>query len=452
MISPSSVTLHRISTSIIKPPPSSLDSRRVSYLTPYDLFTLSMHYIQNGLLFCHPVTLDLIAGLKTALSLTLHHFRPLAGRLVSEPTCDASGGGIQVYVDWNDQGAEFIHASAPHVSAADVASPDVPCFLHPSFFPLNGAVSYDGHSLPLLSTQLTELADGFFLACSFNHSVGDGTAYWHFFNVWAEITRNGGGDGSLISQPPVLDRWSFEGGSGRHLQLPFTHPNQFIERFAPPGPPRERVFHFSSESIAHLKAKANQESNSTVTISSFQSVAALVWRSVTRARGLPAERTTGCAAVINDRTRLQPPLPTEYFGGVVWVVRATAEVGELLERGLGCGAMLVHEAVTGRTDGAVRRSVKGWAEEPFMYPLSLYDRYGVKMGSSARFNVYGCDFGWGQPVAVRSGAANKHDGKVTFHPGREGGGSMDLEICLKPETMEALLHDEEFMSVVNFPA
>jgi hypothetical protein len=35
----------------------------------------------------------------------------------------------------------------------------------------------------------------------------------------------------------------------------------------------------------------------------------------------------------------------------------------------------------------------------------------VMMGSSPRFPMYDNDFGWGRPVGVRSGWANKFDGK-----------------------------------------
>ena len=54
----------------------------------------------------------------------------------------------------------------------------------------------------------------------------------------------------------------------------------------------------------------------------------------------------------------------------------------------------------------------------------------------------------GKGVAVRSGYANKFDGKVKSYSGHKGGGSIDLELCLSPDTMSALESDEEFMSAV----
>uniref|UniRef100_A0A453Q9F0 Acetyltransferase n=1 Tax=Aegilops tauschii subsp. strangulata TaxID=200361 RepID=A0A453Q9F0_AEGTS len=74
---------------------------------------------------------------------------------------------------------------------------------------------------------------------------------------------------------------------------------------------------------------------------------------------------------------------------------------------------------------------------------------GAMVGSSPRFDMYGCDFGWGRPAAVRSGKANKMDGRASLYPGREGGGSMDAEVTLTPEHKAALEGNEEFWAAVT---
>ena len=73
------------------------------------------------------------------------------------------------------------------------------------------------------------------------------------------------------------------------------------------------------------------------------------------------------------------------------------------------------------------------------------------MGSSPRFNMYGNEFGMGKAVALRSGPANKIDGGVTSFPGYEGGGSIDLQVCLLPNFMSTLESDEEFMDAAALP-
>lgn len=61
--------------------------------------------------------------------------------------------------------------------------------------------------------------------------------------------------------------------------------------------------------------------------------------------------------------------------------------------------------------------------------------------------MYGNDFRWGRPVAVRSGSANKMNGKLTVFPGAEEG-SIDFEVCLLPETLHAMAEYAEFMEAV----
>ncbi|KAK1275324.1 hypothetical protein QJS04_geneDACA001575 [Acorus gramineus] len=331
---------------------------------------LSAHYIQKGLLFHRPpLPVPAIAdALQTSLSVALRHFPPLAGRLVTE-----------IYIDCNDTGAEFTRAVADGASVADVLTPrDVPDFVK-SFFTPDAAVNHDGHTLPLLSVQLTELVDGVFVGCSFNHVVGDGTSFWHFFNAWAEINS----------------------------------------------------------------------ATSAATISSFQSLCALVWRCIARARGQPCEQKSGCRLAIENRSRLRPRLSADYFGNAINAAPTMSTAGEVLGNDLGWAARTLNRMVAAHDDGAIREGLKRWLEAPMTYWLSGFDVHSIMVGSSPRFDMYGCEFGWGRAVAARSGSANKFDGKVSAYPGREGGGSVVLEICLKPEYMAAFEADPEFMSAVS---
>ncbi|XP_026663848.2 uncharacterized acetyltransferase At3g50280-like isoform X2 [Phoenix dactylifera] len=443
--------VHHLSTCTVKPPP--LPPKRF-HLTPWDLAMFSCHYIQKGLLFANlPPSLStdqIIDRLKSSLSTALLHFYPLAGRFVTEEARDENQKvtGIFWSIDCNGEGAEFIHAIAREVTVSDVLSPsdDVPSFVQ-SFFPLDGAVDHDGHAQPLLAVQLTELADGIFIGCSFNHAVGDGTSYWNFFNAWAQITRTKGV--AALSRPPVYDRWFIDGYDNPPVKLPFSHPDDFIERFSPP-PLREKIVHFSAQSIAQLKARANQ-ARGTNSISSFQALSALVWRSITRTRNLPADQKTSCRMAAQNRARLSPPLSPDYFGNSMYPIIATTTVGELLNHDLGWAAWLLNRTVAEHDDSAIRDKLRAWMARPVVYRLSMFDRFSVMMGSSPRFDVYGCEFGWGKAVAARSGSANKFDGKVTSYSGWEGGGSVDLEICLVPESMSVLESDEEFRSAVCPP-
>ena len=61
--------------------------------------------------------------------------------------------------------------------------------------------------------------------------------------------------------------------------------------------------------------------------------------------------------------------------------------------------------------------------------------------------MYGNDFGWGKPIALRGGFGAKFDGSLLVFPGKEEG-SFDFEVCLSPETLVAMGEDAEFMEAV----
>ncbi|GMN37724.1 hypothetical protein TIFTF001_007048 [Ficus carica] len=451
-------TIHHISECFIKPNYPPEESKQPFYLTPWDIAMLSVNYIQKGLLFVKPPQATnqvgngfmetLLDRLKNSLSLTLVHLYPLAGRLKTSK--GENPPSYLVYVDCDDSpGAKFIYATLD-VSVSDILSQTyVPTFVQ-SFFDHHKAVSHDGHTTSLLSIQVTELVDGVFIGCSMNHCLGDGTSYWNFFNSWSEIFR-ANGDGistNSISCQPMLNRW-FPDGHGPIINLPYTHPDEFISRFEAPKL-KERIFHFSAESIAKLKVKANAECNVVGKFSSLQSLAALVWRCITRARNIALDQTTSCKLAANSRSRLDPPVPDNYFGNSLHALRAFTTAGELLEHDLGWAAWKVHQAVANFNDKEVRGWLDEWLQSPYVYQIGrFFDPNCVMMGSSPKFNKYGSEFGMGKAVALRSGYANKFDGKVSCYPGREGEGSIDLEICLLPDRMSALESDKEFMEAAG---
>ena len=449
MASPPQV-IHHISRSIVKPRPQS-EPRRFD-LTPWDIYLLNTNYLQWGLLFSHLslslTTKQTVDYLRTSLSAALFHFYPLAGHLKTE-TDDYDG--VAFSIECSEDGVEYVHVIANSVNVNDLlpplasSSPSIE-----SFFLLNGSINYDGCCLPLLGIQVTELADAVFLGCSFNHAVADGRSFWNFFNAWAEICRAevSGTKQCKISHHPVHNRW-FNGDIHPPIKLHSSHPDKLFERYSPPPELQATFFHISSSSIANLKSKANEQCKSKNEISSFQALCALVWRSVTRARGLPLNHKTSCRVAANYGRVMNPALSPYYFGNATGLISATATVGKLLANSLGQGAWLVHQSVVSHTKAAVLGALREWTAGPEIHRLSSFDPNGVTIEGLPRLDAYACDFGWGKPVALRSGIANRYDGKVSAYPGRTGAGSVDLEVCLLPEFMAALMLDEEFMAAVS---
>ncbi|KAI3821372.1 hypothetical protein L1987_08938 [Smallanthus sonchifolius] len=120
-------------------------------------------------------------------------------------------------------------------------------------------------------------------------------------------------------------------------------------------------------------------------------------------------------------------------------VVGTTTVEDLMAHELGWAALRIHEAVANHNDEVVKKWVESWYRNPIVYKMNgLFHPNITHIGSSPRFDMYGCEFGLGKAVAARSGFVNNADGKMTMYPGREGGGSMDVEVCLLPEYMMSL--------------
>ncbi|XWS43818.1 hypothetical protein CRYUN_Cryun16bG0137000 [Craigia yunnanensis] len=436
-------------------------------LSVSDIPMLSCQYIQKGVLLTSPPFSfdDLVILLKQSLSTTLSHFPPLAGRLTTDPDG-------HVHIACNDSDIDFLVVKSPELSIHDIFSPgDVPGCVK-EFFTYDNTLSYSGHFKPLAAVQVTELVDGVFIGCIVNHAVTDGTSFWHFFNTFAEITKGA----SKISKSPDFCRNTVF-NSQAVLKFP---PGGPTVTFAGDEPLRERIFHFSREAILRLKYSANcgclltKQTNSEVLgelcndswksvngetngkvknnnaeISSFQSLCAQLWRSVTLARKLDHTKTTTFRMAVNCRHRLDPKLEPYYFGNAIQSIPTFALAGELLAKDLSWGANLLHKNVVAHDDDTVRRGVEDWEKQPRLFPLGNSDGASITMGSSPRFPMYNNDFGWGRPLAVRSGRANKFDGKISAFPGREGNGSVDLEVVLAPNTMIGLENDAEFMQYVS---
>ncbi|XP_056694763.1 uncharacterized acetyltransferase At3g50280-like [Spinacia oleracea] len=208
--------------------------------------------------------------------------------------------------------------------------------------------------------------------------------------------------------------------------------------------------------MARLKGIANQQcGDDHNALSSFQALAAFVWRSITRARDLPKDEQTTCSVVMGTRSRLNPPVSEDVFGNFVRKAQWACDVDELLGNDLGRAALNIRKCIMAIDGEAILDFYKKLSNSPMVVrrgliePEPYWGSNSVIIGGSTRFNTYGPEFGFGRALTVRTGYGNKKDGKIVANPGCEGGGSVDLEICLRPHIMAALESNQEFMNFVS---
>ncbi|KAI4968685.1 hypothetical protein ZWY2020_046015 [Hordeum vulgare] len=425
------------------------------HLTPWDLRRITMGYSRNGVLLPKPPAgMNAVEHLASSFARALGRFYPLAGRFAVAPVGSGDAQpGLTISLRCGDEGAEFVHAVAPGVAVSDITGPlrVIPRVVW-SFFPLNGTLSTDAAadpSVPLLAAQVTELADGVFVAMSLSHAAADWTTFWDLFNTWSEISRSGDGNnnGDISTAAAPLERW-FHDGCPVPIPLPFAKVQDMTRPFEYP-PVQECSIRFSPESIKKLKAKANAEM-ATATISSLQALLAHLWRAVCRARGLAPEVEAKLTLPVGCRARVKG-IPQGYMGNALTSGVARCLVGEILGEGrLGCTAWLVNRAVASVDEASVRAELASWPQNPSFNHVAVAgqdaDPAAVMMSGSPRFDVYGNDFGWGRPVGVRTGPGYKEDGVITVFEDGGGAGGMEVEVCLPPDVLARLVADEELVN------
>uniref|UniRef100_A0A8I6W9B3 Acetyltransferase n=1 Tax=Hordeum vulgare subsp. vulgare TaxID=112509 RepID=A0A8I6W9B3_HORVV len=417
------------------------------HLTPWDLRRITGDYIQKGVVLPKPSAG--VEHLASSFARAVGHFYPLAGRFaVAAVANDGTESpsrqpGLAISLRCSDEGAEFVHAVAPGVTVADITGALCTPRVVWSFFPLNGVLGTDAvvdPSLPLLAAQVTDLADGVFIAMSLNHGAADGTTFWDLFNRWSQISRNKSDISTVL--PLQIQRW-FHEGCPLPIPLPFAKVQDMGRPFEYP-PVQECSVHFSPESIKKLKAKANAEM-ATATISSLQALLAHLWRAVCRARGLAPDVETTFTLPVGCRTRMTG-IRKGYVGTAVASAVARTPVGEILGEGrLGWTAWRLNRAVASVDEASLKVELASWSQNPSFRYSADHVPSAVLMSGSPRFDVYGNDFGWGRPVAVRSGAGSKLDGMVTVYEDGGGRGGMELQVCLAPDVLATLVADEELM-------
>ncbi|KAH9624447.1 hypothetical protein KSS87_008877 [Heliosperma pusillum] len=348
-------------------------------------------------------------------------------------------------------GARLTHVTAKHVNVSDIISPTrVPTIVGKLFDLGEEYINYDGHTKPLLSIQVTELVDGIFIGFTANHCVVDGISFMHFLSMLSEIFCS---KSSKISRLPVYVHGC------PAIKLPYLGLKEVMTTRKETNLVTDRVFFFSSKSVALIKAKANSDGR-IPNVSSFQSLVSFIWKSITRGRNQSSDdQEIVCNVAISTRTRVHPPLSNDYIGNYVMHVKVICKVGELLSHDLGWVANLLNNAIRAKDSNSVDDDLSMIAHlittPGFLCSTKNVDIHNVPVsnniviGGSARFNMYGLGFGLGKPIAIRMGPGNKPDGKVNASQGCEEGGSVKLEISLKEEHMSALEADHDFMTFVS---
>eukprot|EP01018_Ginkgo_biloba_P033115 Gb_00813 [translate_table: standard] len=365
-----------------------------------------MEYSQQTLFYStQGHSFSLIAEkMRQSLSEVLVEFYPFEGKVAA---CDQT--------NWNDAGVDFIEATAAfsREEAVDSKNSSILSQLIPSYDTVE-IDSGTASGLPVLLVQVTELRGGTMaLGWATNETMMDMASVWQFLSSWAHLCKGDVSLQSIAEDCPIL-----RSPPNRSYSRRYNRRQELM-----PAGSRIRTFHFSSHSVQGLKRAANvgRRGSHGRPFSTFHSVGAHLWRSITKARNLHPTASTGCA-----------------FRGILSSLDAlhgVATAGNLAKRSLAFAAALMqHNEVNAESFfSTVKANNIGNINGNMVYVGKCEGR---ESDSGSGINAV---------ATSTSYSSCWEDGQVMLFGGEGDGGSVDAEIILRSDAMENMETDSAFM-------
>ncbi|KAM0947439.1 putative anthocyanin 6''-O-malonyltransferase [Dioscorea sansibarensis] len=178
-------------------------------LTFFDAIWINSHPVER--IFFYPLPQhystthfinSIVPSLTSSLSLTLHHFYPLEGKLIRSHSPNSSTD-FAIHYKHDDSVSFTVAESLADFQALSSNHP------HPfnDVYPLVPILDkFSDDSKPLLSLQVTFFPknSGISIGIAINHIAGDGPSFIHFFRSWA-LSCSSSGSVPLLQPPPLFD-------------------------------------------------------------------------------------------------------------------------------------------------------------------------------------------------------------------------------------------------------
>ncbi|KAL8499540.1 hypothetical protein ACS0TY_022475 [Phlomoides rotata] len=389
----------------------------VTYIYLYKT-TQSIHCIHNTLI--------------DSLSQCLQLFYPFAGR-ISE---NSKSSEPEIICD--NSGALVVEARA-NIPLKDL-----------DFYNLNQSlpgmvVSIDPH-FPVQAQITTYICGGLSITFTFDHALGDATAFSKFLITWSEIAMK-----KPISCSPDHTR-------NLPPRFPPTYNSSLDEEFTTCTMEEicnmptisillKRLYYIDNSSIDRLQRLASANGNKKTKIEAFS---AYLWKVMA---DVVNKKHSNCKMgwLIDGRTRLSKNENTmsNYIGNVLSLAFAESDVTDIQQGSIADIADIVHKAITMKSDEAHFMDLIDWVEchrPGLMLSKSVLGCKGppaLVISSGRRFPVAELDFGFGSPVlgTVCSTIERLGVGYINQRQSASSDESWTISAILWPEMVEALESD-----------
>lgn len=440
------ITIDRID-SVLPSGPIPVSSGDTLYLSNLDdmigarVITPTIYFYKSQGLHSDPTTITNI--LREALAKVLVPYYPFSARLRQ-----AQNGKLEVFFGPN-QGALMVeaHSEMGLAQLGDLAVPN-PVW-SPLIYRFPDEDPFEVINMPLVIAQVTHFAyGGFSLGLRLCHCLCDGLGAMQFLGSWAETARLGV---PVVNPEPCWDREFFlprdpPRVSFPHIEFMRVDDTSSLTMSLCRDKPVQKCYRVSRE--FQNKLKTLTQINDTFPCTSFDAMAAHVWRSwVKSLRVKPMDCGLRLTFSVNARAKLQnPPLKKGFYGNAVCVACATSTMPDLINGSVSDTARLVSEARLNVSEEYVRSTVDY---------VELYRPKRLEFGGKltitqwTRFRIYeSADFGWGMPIYAGPIDLTPTPQVCVFLPegGPDPNWAMVLCICLPRDATETF---RDFLSLMD---
>lgn len=396
-----------------------------------------------------PPTSTIVHGLQRALA----EYREWAGRLghtikninSDEDEDEDHDGNDDLVILLNDKGVKLVIATVDiNLEKIMPLNPSPTLLtLHPSLKDVE----------ELVQVQLTKFACGsLVVGFTAHHLVADGDSTSRFLVAWGKACRGldmtplPTHDRTIFSPevlPPnsMVDHRGREFKSKKQLMIINKSPNFLDSDIV------VHKVHFSLDFIAKVKTKATSPGYGRP-YSTFVSVVAHLWRSITKARQMDGSVRTQVRISVNGRSKLAPQVPNEYFGNLVLWAFPSARVMDLLHEELSYAATIIQNAVA-NVNANYFKSFINFAnsnvkKEKLVSTASMNGRSSLcpdlEVDSWLRFPFHDLDFGGGGGGAYAFMPSYfPTEGMMFLLPSSTRDGSIDAFIPLFKSNLETFI-------------
>lgn len=311
----------------------------------------------------------------------------------------------------------------------------------------------------VIAVQITLFPNhGFSICISVHHTIFDGTSTKLFVKSWAYLCkqlRQQQNDAAAVAVRPLLpehltpcfDRTLIKDPNGidvvylkHRIACTRSDPNTRSLKAIPVQKAVDSnlvrgTFELTREDLNKLKHRLLLVNKQQLHSSTFVLICAHVFVCLVQAKAKDANTTVTFLVHGDCRSRLDPPVPVNYFGNCIateWVVAKASDF--MQENGIAFVAeklndsinALKGEAILGSEDKLVKRLqvIKEMGEESIL----------ITLAGTNRFDYYGSDFGWEKPKKVEIVSIDIN-GAISMMENKDGGG-VEVGVALDKEQMQ----------------